>query len=94
MDEILSTIVYASAILGAFLSTWVGKTKSKEPYDIQQFLSSLIISALVATASVNVGTLADQLTQIGYAGTIVAYIIAGFGVDQGLSRLDRTKKPK
>lgn len=94
MDEVLSIVVYSAVIIGAFLSTWVGKSKSKEPYDIQKFLSSLIISGLLATATVNVGSLADQLMQVGYAGTIVAYIIAGFGVDQGLSRLDRKKTPK
>lgn len=94
MDEVLSAVVYTAVIIGAFLSTWVGKTRSKEPYDIQKFLSSLVIAALVATATVNVGSLADQLMQIGYVGTIVAYIIAGFSVDQGLSRLDRKKTPK
>lgn len=94
MDEVLSVVVYTAVIIGAFLSTWVGKTKSKEPYDIQKFLSSLVISSLLATATVNVGSLADQLMQVGYAGTIVAYVIAGFGVDQGLSRLDRKKTPK
>ena len=91
MDEVLSVVVYTAVIVGAFLSTWVGKTRSKEPYDIQKFLSSLIISSLLATATINVGSLAEQLLQVGYAGTIVAYIIAGFSVDQGLSRLDRKK---
>jgi len=94
MDEVLTAVVYIAVIIGAFLSTWVGKSKSKEPYDIQKFLSSLIIAGILATATVNVGSLADQLMQVGYVGTIIAYIVTGFSIDQGLSRLDRKKTPK
>jgi len=95
MDELLSAIVYGAVIFGAFLSTWVGKSKSGQPYDIKQFMSSLIIAALVATSTVNIETLAEQLMRIGYVGTIVAYVIAGFIIDKGLSTLDSgNKKPK
>lgn len=95
MDEILTTIVYAAIIFGAFLSTWVGKTRSKENYDIKQFISSLIIAGMAATASVNVEGIANQLAQLGYAGITVTYIVAGFIIDQGLAKLDKgnTKKP-
>lgn len=92
MDEILTSVVYGAVVLGAFLSTWVGKTKAKEPYDVSQFISSLIIAALAATATVNVERLAEQLSQLGWVGTGVAYIVVGFLLDKGLSRLDKQKK--
>ena len=88
MDEILSTIVYASAIFGAFLSTWVGMKKSGQPYDVNQFISSLIIAALMATTTVNIEFLQEQIAKLGWVGIGVFYIVAGFLFDKGMSKLD------
>lgn len=91
MDEILSAIVYGAAIFGAFLSTWVGKKNSGQAYDINQFMSSLIIASLMATATVQIEILQEQLSRMGYIGIGVFYVAAGFFVDKGLSRLDKGK---
>ena len=88
MDEILNSIVHGAVIFGAFLSTWVGMKKSGQPYDVNQFFSSLIISVLLAAGTVNIEILQNQLTNLGWVGVGIFYLIAGFLVDKGLSKLD------
>lgn len=88
MDEILSSIVYAAVVFGAFLSTYVGMKKSGQPYDVNQFISSLIIAVLMAAATVNIEILQNQLSQLGWVGIGIFYLVAGFVVDKGLSKLD------
>ena len=88
MDEILSSIVYGAVVFGAFLSTWVGAKKSGSPYDVNQFISSLIIAVLMAAATVNIEILQNQLSQLGWVGVGIFYVVAGFMVDKGLSKLD------
>ena len=66
--------------------------KSGQPYDINQFISSLIISVMVAAATINIEILQNQLAQLGYVGIGLFYVVAGFAIDKGLAKLDANWK--
>jgi len=88
MNELYSTLALVAIVLGAFASTWVGKVKSKEPYDPQQLISSIIISAIAGFATIQWDAISSQVESIGLVGTAIGYLIAGFALDKGLSKLD------
>lgn len=90
VSEIIGIIAIVAASAGAVLSTLKGYFGNKEDYAKGKLASSLIIAILGSYALINFGLLADQVSGLGAVGLFVTYVLLGFGVDQGLSRLDKS----
>jgi len=90
MEDYLSLWAVSFTILGAVLSVAKGFSKREpgEKFDVGQLMSSLIITVMTAFTMINFQVIADTLTQTGWVGVAIAFLILGFGADQGLSKLD------
>ena len=89
VNEILVALALGGITLGAFLSTWAGKTKAGEPYNVRMFISSLIISTITGYGTINIEAIESLFAQSGWILTFVGYLIGGFLLDVGLSKLDK-----
>lgn len=91
MNEIIALTALISASSGAILSTISGWWNAPPEVGFKKgkLASSLIIAIMSSFALVNFSILQDQLNTIGVVGLVSMYVMAGFGIDQALSKLDR-----
>ena len=95
VSELLSIAAIGSILVGAIFSTVKGYWAKAEgtKYDLKKLASSIIIAVMAATSSINIASiitgLPDQLSALGMVGLIVSYVFFGYGLDQGLSSLDK-----
>lgn len=89
MSEILAIVAVSAAGTGAVVSTIKGYWKYDKPYSPKKLFSALISSAFTSFSLVNLVQLPDQLSTIGWTGLIISQLLLGYGIDQGLSDLDK-----
>ena len=95
VSELLTIAAIGSILVGAILSTIKGYWNKPEgtKYDGKKLASSLVIASMAATSSINIASiitgLPDQLSTMGWFGLVISYLVFGFGLDQGLSTLDK-----
>lgn len=92
--DLLQVIAIVSAMFGAALSTFKGHSNTNEPYNKKMLLSSLIISIMGSLTLINFKMIPEQFNEIGLVGTVIVYLLLGFGADQGLSKLDKARSEK
>ena len=89
MSETIAIIAILACLSGAILSTIKGYWKADGGYSGKKLVSSLIIAGFTSFSLVNFNILADTINTIGLVGLVTTYLTIGFGVDQGLSSLDK-----
>jgi len=89
MSELVSLCVVAAAAAGAIISTIRGRVHSGQNYSVKKSISALITSVFTAFGIVNLVGAPEQLSQVGWVGLVLANLLLGYGVDQGISDLDK-----
>lgn len=89
MSEILAIVAISAAATGAVVSTVQGYWKHDKPYSPKRLLSALISSVFVGFGLVNIVGLPEQLSTLGWTGLVLGQLLLGYGIDQGLSELDK-----
>lgn len=94
MSELVLIVAIVAAGLGASFNTIEGylerkgdATKAKK-YSVKKLTSALITSIFTAFATINLLQIPDNFATIGYVGIVMTYLIQGYGIDKGLSKLD------
>ena len=91
VQETLVALAIGSALLGGLLSTLQGYFRSEPAtgYSTKKLLSAFISSGFVAFGLVNLAGIQDVVNTVGLVGLFIANVLLGYGVDKGISALDK-----
>lgn len=89
VQELLPIVAIMAAVFGAIASTIQGYWRQDKPYSGKKLTSAILSSAFFAFGIVNLSSLTDALTTLGWVGVIVTNLILGYGIDQVHSSLDK-----
>lgn len=93
VNQLLPLVPLAGVILGVVFSVYTGYQNRPEGENFKKgrLISSLIIGTLgaVSLSSLAIGQVLAQIGDVGIVALFVASVFQGFGVDKGLSRLDK-----